>query len=95
MSEIAILVTSGFLLGALGALLFLLHVILRGNAHRLNLAVEECVRLEEKLEGKVLEFDTITRKASEANLTIAERVIANDKKLNDIENRIAMLKMQR
>ena len=95
MSEMVILVASGFLLGGLGVLLLLVVNIFKSNTLLVRVAIDECVRLEEKLEAKVNEFDEITRKASEANLSIGERVVANDKRLNDLENRIAMVKMQR
>lgn len=93
--ELAMLLTAGFLLGTFGCLALCLHLLWDANKRQTAFMQDELANLNLKMRDKVAEFEGIAKKASEANQSWAQAILDFDVKIKDLENRVAMLRMQR
>lgn len=93
--ETALLMTAAFLLGVFGCLALCLHLLLGSHKQQTEFMKDELAQLNFKMRDKVAEFEGIAKKASEANQSWAQAILDFDVKIKDLENRVAMLRMQR
>lgn len=93
--EIALILAAGFLLGAFICLALCFSVVFNSQRDQLDYITKTSVDLNQDLQTKIDEFEAIGQKASAANQSWAQAITDFDLKLKDLENRIAMLRMQR
>lgn len=86
---------SFFCVGALVTLVGLMRMIFESHSVILSGAQREANEWRKALKEKTEEFGEITKKASDANASLGQAIIDFDLKLKDLENRVAMLRMQR
>jgi hypothetical protein len=93
--EIMLIISAAFLLGALACLGLCLHIIFKSQIIHIDKVLAECSSNLVKMDHKVEEFREVTAKASAANQSWAQAITDFDLKLKDLENRVAMTRMQR
>lgn len=89
-----IVTVSVFLFGAFVSMAFCLNLLFSSHQKLVDRAMDRCHEIEIRLNQQVEEFKEVTAKASAANQTLGEAIADFDIKLKELENRIAMVKMQ-
>ncbi len=92
---IIVSIASFFCFGSLVALVSLMRLIFDSHSAILASAQREANTWAKSLKEKTYDFAEITKKASDANLSLGQSIIDFDLKLKDLENRVAMIRMQR
>ncbi len=80
-----------FISGAGGVLALTLNHIFQSYSLSSQFISEELEKTKLLLEKKCEEFDAITKKASDANMSLASRIPEIDSKISDLSNRIQMM----
>jgi hypothetical protein len=80
-----------FQFGAGFVFLACLNHILTAHSISYQFVSSELEKAKESLEDKCIEFDAITKKASDANASLASRIPDIDNKIADMQNRIQMM----
>lgn len=89
------MIAASFLLGSLVVLLILIRLVFDSHSVLVDQSRVDAQHWAETLKTKTKEFEEITRRASEANLSLGQSIMDFDLKIKDLENRVAMVRMQR
>lgn len=83
-----------FQLGAGLIFLACLSHILTSHSVSYQFVSAELEKAKELIEDKCTEFDVITKKASDANASLASRIPEIDNKISDMQNKINMMSLR-
>ena len=93
--ELVLVASTALALGAIFSLLILMNIVFKSHQKLVDVALQECRRIERDLVQKTKEFAEVTAKASAANLSLGTAITDFDMKIKDLESRISMVRMQR
>ncbi len=92
---IIVSIASFFCFGAIVVLISVMRTIFDSHSVLTTNIRLDAHNWAETLKEKTSEFADITKKASDANLSLGQSIIDFDLKIKDLENRVAMIRMQR